>query len=128
MHILITGGTGFIGAPLVARLVAAGHTITVLTRQALASTDSVSYIASLDQIDDGEKVEAIINLAGASLAAKRWTEAYKDNRKMIESQSSRGPDTTSSYEMLQEYMKIMSKKFDFMTMIDPIHCVENEIN
>ena len=78
MHILITGGTGFIGTPLVARLVSSGHTVTVLSRQALASTDPVSYISSLDDIDDGEVVDAIINLAGASLAAKRWSTAYKE--------------------------------------------------
>jgi uncharacterized protein (TIGR01777 family) len=78
MHILITGGTGFIGTPLVARLVSSGHTVTVLSRQALASTDPVSYISSLDDIGDGEAVDAIINLAGASLAAKRWSTAYKE--------------------------------------------------
>lgn len=78
MHILITGGTGFIGTPLVARLVSSGHTVTVLSRQTLASTDPVSYISDLDDIGDGEAVDAIINLAGASLAAKRWSTAYKE--------------------------------------------------
>ena len=78
MNILITGGTGFIGTPLVAGLASSGHRIKVLSRQKLPSTDSVSYIGSLGEILNSDSIEAIINLAGASLAARRWTRAYKE--------------------------------------------------
>lgn len=75
MHILITGGTGFIGEALVPALLQDGHTLTILTRQSLASTATVSYVRSLDDIE--APVEAVINLAGASLAGRRWNSRYK---------------------------------------------------
>ena len=77
MHVLITGGTGFIGEALIPALTEGGHTVSVLTRQALASAGAVAYLNSLEAISDSQPVEAVINLAGASMAGKRWSEAYK---------------------------------------------------
>jgi uncharacterized protein (TIGR01777 family) len=77
MHILMTGGTGFIGGPLCQQLLGEGHQLTLLTRQSLADTQGCRYIASLDDIDSQEGIWAVINLAGASLAERRWSEAYK---------------------------------------------------
>ena len=77
MHILITGGTGFIGGSLCQHLIGDGHRLTVLTRQSLADTNSCHYVAALEEIDAGECFDAVINLAGASLAERRWTQAYK---------------------------------------------------
>ena len=75
MHILVTGGTGFIGSALLPALREAGHRMTVLTRQRRDDTGSVRYLRDLAGID--ERVDAVINLAGASLAGKRWNAAYK---------------------------------------------------
>jgi len=77
MQILITGGTGFIGGPLCEELMREGHQLTLLTRQSLADTPGCRYVAGLDAIDAAEQVDAVISLAGASLAARRWTPAYK---------------------------------------------------
>lgn len=77
MHILITGGTGFIGESLCQHLLGNGHRLTVLTRQSLADADNCHYVAALEEIDVGERFDAVINLAGASLAERRWTQAYK---------------------------------------------------
>lgn len=76
MHILITGGTGFIGSALVPALTAAGHQITILTRTQRADTDALRYVEDLAAID--ASIDGIINLAGASLAGKRWNTAYKN--------------------------------------------------
>ena len=77
MHILVTGGTGFIGSALLPALAECEHSVTVLSRQSIANTASVGYISDLDEIDASTPVDAVINLAGASLAGRRWTAAYK---------------------------------------------------
>lgn len=77
MHLLITGGTGFIGERLIEALLAQEHTVTVLTRQSLSGTAALNYVQSLDDIASDTQLDAAINLAGASLAARRWSPAYK---------------------------------------------------
>ncbi len=77
MQLLVSGGTGFIGSALVQALTHQGHEVIVLTRQAPGSCDGVRFIQSLDAIEANEPIDAIVNLAGASLAAKRWSGAYK---------------------------------------------------
>lgn len=77
MHLLMTGATGFIGRPLCERLIGEGHRLTVLTRQTRVDTASCRYIDDLGVLNPGEHFDAVINLAGASLADRRWTPAYK---------------------------------------------------
>jgi uncharacterized protein (TIGR01777 family) len=74
MHILLTGGTGFIGTALCERLRQEGHQLTILTRR---PRPGQRYVTRLDEIDNDERIDAVINLAGASLAERRWTTAYK---------------------------------------------------
>ncbi|WP_439107302.1 TIGR01777 family oxidoreductase [Congregibacter sp.] len=76
MRVLLTGGTGFIGEALVPALLEKGYTVCVLSRRpAPAESAKVEYVQTLDAIT--ESIDAVINLAGASLAAKRWSVAYK---------------------------------------------------
>ena len=77
MNILITGGTGFIGAALIDGLTASGHRITVYTRQFCTSTAVCRYLQNLDDLADDTQLDAVINLAGAPLAGSRWTERYQ---------------------------------------------------
>ena len=77
MHYLVTGGTGFIGSALIPALLADGHSVTVLSRRAGSDQKSLRFIASLDVIAADTRIDAVVNLAGASLAGKRWTTAYK---------------------------------------------------
>ncbi|MEO1027112.1 MAG: TIGR01777 family oxidoreductase [Pseudomonadota bacterium] len=75
-RVLVTGGTGFIGQRLVQALVAAGHDVTVLTRNLRNAEDlahPVRLITALDQIHASERFEAIINLAGDPVASGLWT-------------------------------------------------------
>ncbi|MBI4811579.1 MAG: NAD-dependent epimerase/dehydratase family protein, partial [Ignavibacteriales bacterium] len=86
MKVIITGGTGLIGKALVKRLAELNHRIVVLTRD---PTIAVKYfpvsveveswdgktIGSWSRVVDGADV--VINLAGESVAAKRWTPARK---------------------------------------------------
>lgn len=75
MHILMTGGTGLIGTATCTALHAAGHKLTIVTRRARPATDEATYVTAL--ADCAEPVDAVINLAGAGLADRRWTGAYK---------------------------------------------------
>jgi uncharacterized protein (TIGR01777 family) len=78
MKILLTGGTGFIGQPLVERLLQRGDTVTVYTRNAsLQGGERLDYVTDLDEIPASSGFDAFINLAGESIAGGRWTEARK---------------------------------------------------
>lgn len=82
MKILITGGTGLIGRHLIARLLTLSHQITVLTRDPqraqqklgthVTTLTTLAACASLDAFD------AVFNLAGESIADKRWTDEQKE--------------------------------------------------
>jgi len=74
MRILVSGGTGFIGRPLVKALKKAGHEVVVLTRQSALVASDDTYIESIDALD--ARPDAWINLAGTGLADKRWTPKY----------------------------------------------------
>jgi uncharacterized protein len=76
LAILVTGGTGLIGARLVAALVAAGHDVTVLTRSHVRAAQlptPLRVVTSLDQIAGDARIDAIVNLAGEPIADGFWT-------------------------------------------------------
>lgn len=77
MHILITGGTGFIGQALAPYLQTMGHKLTIFSRQAHSNTAAVGYINTLAELSQVEPINTVINLAGESLAGRRWTNSYK---------------------------------------------------
>jgi uncharacterized protein len=78
MHVLVTGGTGFIGQALLPALQAAGHAVTVLSRQPDTARvpAGVAVIRDLDGTGMAAP-EAVINLAGENLGAGRWNTARK---------------------------------------------------
>lgn len=78
MRILITGGTGFIGKELQSHLEALGHQTRVLSRRN-GWDISTGYLVE----DAFENIDAIVHLAGAGIADKRWSEARK--RELIHS-------------------------------------------
>ena len=73
--VLITGGTGFIGQRLIRALQARGHKLIVLTRDAKTANlpAPVTLIEKLNDIDNNDKIDVIINLAGESLSNGFWT-------------------------------------------------------
>lgn len=83
MKLLVTGGTGFIGALLLPTLVSAGHDVTVLSRRVLGFQGGCRYIDDLGRLASDTGLDAVINLAGASLAARRWSAGYK--REIVDS-------------------------------------------
>lgn len=78
--ILVTGGTGFVGSRLVEALAAAGHDVTVLTRSRAAAADlpaPIRVVTSMAQVADGDRLDAIINLAGEPISDGLWTRAKR---------------------------------------------------
>lgn len=98
----ITGGTGFVGTELTKQLKAKGYNIIVFTRHPQQSSDSQLTYAHWDpyrQISDVgamQKVDALVHLAGAGIADKRWTNKRK--KEIVESR-------TKTTEFLVRQMK-----------------------
>src|SRR5206468_3916342 len=108
MKIIIAGGSGFLGRALAAALLAEGHEVVVLTRGRPDSPDSSSRSSASSGGDAAvappgrarpvvwspsgeagrwsselERAGAVINLAGESIAGKRWSAAHK--RRILDS-------------------------------------------
>lgn len=81
MNILMTGGTGLVGAALCRRWSAAGHRITVLSRRAdcveALCGEGVVGVAAFSDISQDQHFDAVINLAGEPIADRRWTAVRK---------------------------------------------------
>lgn len=81
VHYLLTGGTGLIGRALCQHLINDNHKVTVLTRQPKnvrkLCGDKVEAVASLAAINEKIHFDVVINLAGAPIADKHWTNKRK---------------------------------------------------
>jgi hypothetical protein len=78
--VLITGATGFVGSRLTAALAAAGHQVTILTRDQTKEAKLAPpfrVVTSLDQIPSGTSIDTIINLAGKPIGDGLWTAAKR---------------------------------------------------
>ncbi|HEY8515403.1 MAG TPA: TIGR01777 family oxidoreductase [Candidatus Binatia bacterium] len=85
MKIVVTGATGFIGRELVSRLLASGHEVTAWSRSATRAKGRLPALCEVAEVDPRKPidparlrgVDAIVHLAGESVASGRWTEARK---------------------------------------------------
>jgi uncharacterized protein len=79
MRVAVTGAGGLIGRPLCARLVAAGHDVRRLVRRAPGAADEIRWdpAAGIPDRATLEGVEAVVHLAGESIAGGRWTAARR---------------------------------------------------
>lgn len=86
-HIVMTGGTGLLGTRLTRELLKRGDRVTVLTRNPDRAhdtlpdgTEALRWLS--DENDDDwpgaiDGADAVIHLAGESIAEERWTDEYK---------------------------------------------------
>ena len=81
MKVAVTGSSGLIGTALVAALRADGHEVSRLVRTAPAAADAIAWDPHADRggLDPRslDSVAAVVHLAGAGLADKRWTPGYQ---------------------------------------------------
>jgi len=105
MHILITGGTGFIGQAFI-NAFQDDYEFTVLTRDisnaknifSHISTNHIKFISQLVELPSAIHIDAVINLAGAPIMDKMWSAKQKH---VLES---------SRWEITQQLVDLMSTK------------------
>ncbi len=109
--ILIAGGTGFVGKALISYLSGKGYELSVLSRNKLSGNENVNYYqwdiekAYIDE-EAFEDVDTIINMTGANIGEKRWTEKRK--REVVDSR-------VNSIQLLYKY--ISENNFPIKTLI-----------
>ncbi|WP_210586939.1 TIGR01777 family oxidoreductase [Streptomyces sp. GESEQ-35] len=78
-RIAVAGASGLIGSALVRSLTADGHEVVRLVRRAPRAEDEVRWDPEARQVDAAGLAgcDAVVNLAGAGVGSRRWTDAYK---------------------------------------------------
>jgi len=90
MKVLVTGATGFVGKRLVRKLVSLGHKVSILTRDTESAQKRLPLICDFyrwepelyppsSQAFNG--VDAVVHLAGESIADGRWSKERKKSIK-----------------------------------------------
>lgn len=105
MHILITGGTGFIGQAFI-NTFQADYDFTVLTRDIDSaknkfphiSSNHIKFINQLHELPSAVHIDAVINLAGSPIMDKMWSAKHKH---VLES---------SRWDITQHLVDLMSTK------------------
>lgn len=79
MKVGITGASGLIGAPLAEQLRGAGHEVVRLVRGRADGVDERAWDPASRRLEPEAvaDLDAVVHLAGAGVADKRWTDAYK---------------------------------------------------
>lgn len=82
MRIAIAGGSGFVGKALAKRLVELEHDVFILTRNPSRNGNNMTYVQWLtnesDPVKHLQEIDVMINLAGESIGAGRWTPQRKN--------------------------------------------------
>ncbi len=103
--VLVTGATGFIGRHLCWRLIEQGDHVLALVRDRRKAADLfgpyAETLTSLEHIHRTRRIDAVINLAGAPIAARRWTPRRK--AELVESR-------VGTTRMLVEWMTHLSRR------------------
>jgi uncharacterized protein (TIGR01777 family) len=113
MHTLIAGGTGLIGRALTASFVADGHQVVILSR----TPDRVTALPAGVHVERwdahtaegwahlAEGTDAIVNLAGESIGAGRWTAERK--KRIRESRLNAGRAVVQAVELAAQKPRVI---------------------
>lgn len=113
MKVAITGATGLVGSCLVPKLLAAGHEVVILTRNASAATQKFpsATVVQYRPLESGDWQQAIdgcdgvINLAGEPIAEKKWTAEQK--RILVDSRKIGTEKVVEAMEKSQQKPKVL---------------------
>src|SRR3712207_1681765 len=85
MNVLISGATGLIGSALIPELEGGGHRVIRLSRSRSSAEDTIRWDPASGTLDPSrlEGIDAVVHLAGESIAEGRWTPEKK--RRIMES-------------------------------------------
>lgn len=107
MKILVSGGTGFMGKRLIPQLFLHGHQITLLSRDVERAQQSFGFPTNVVAWSAGQgapkltgRFDAVIHLAGESLADQRWTEKRK--KELVDSRVTGTRELVSAVSALPE--------------------------
>jgi len=79
-RILVAGASGLIGKSLAAYLTTQGHDVLRLVRHPAAELDELTWNPNLAFLHAGplDGIDAVINLSGANIADRRWSDRRRD--------------------------------------------------
>src|SRR2546423_1455691 len=79
MKILLSGSTGLVGSSLSVYLSSKGHAVKALVRHAPANPSQISWNPPQQGPSESDLsgIDAVVHLAGESIASGRWTESKK---------------------------------------------------
>ena len=89
MNIVISGASGLVGTALQERLRAEGHSVTNLVRKAPSNANESQWDPVAGSIDTDviAQADAVINLSGAGIGDRRWSQSYRktllDQKKVL---------------------------------------------
>ena len=85
MRVVMSGSSGLIGTALVASLRSQGHTVVRLVRRSAGTSDEISWDPAAGTLDAAslDGADAVVNLSGAGIGDRRWSDAYK--RELLDS-------------------------------------------
>ena len=85
MKVLVAGASGLIGSALIPELRKAGHEVIQLVRRDPSKEGEVTWDPAEGKLAPADLagVEAAINLSGAGISSRRWSDAYK--QKLLDS-------------------------------------------
>jgi len=77
MHVLVSGGSGFVGSCLVGLLVARGDRVTIVSRNPNRVRTARAGVRAAAWLPDLSDFDAVVHLSGEPVVGKRWNEAVK---------------------------------------------------
>ncbi len=79
-HVLVSGATGLVARRLIPYLETGGHRVSRLVRRPAAASNEITWNPETGEIDQNAMngVDAVVHLAGATIAGGRWTASRKE--------------------------------------------------